>query len=111
MQKQTRLSLEKSIHDLIAEPLGLTSTRVVSGPFADDLPSYPAQWVWHGLLMSNARDVVHFMNSEFVTPLLAKLVNVPFEHPLCVDTHYGYGLMVDPAIRYGHDGEGPNYSA
>jgi len=111
VQKHTGLSFENVIHDLIAEPLGLSSTRVARGQFADDLPSYPAEWVWHGVLMSSARDIVHFMNSDFVAPLLAKLTKVPFEHPLWTNAHYGYGLMVDPEIRFGHNGEGPNYSA
>lgn len=39
------------------------------------------------------------------------LTKVPVEHPKWTDPHYGYGLMVEPNERYGHNGGGPNYSA
>ena len=51
------------------------------------------------------------MRSPLVTPLLQNLTKVPVEHPLWTDPHSGYGLMVDPGIKYGHNGDGPGYSA
>lgn len=111
VQKQTGLSFEAVIQAFIAEPLGLSSVRIAHGQFADDLPWYPAQWVWHGVVMSNALDIVKFMSSDLVTPLLGNLTSVPVEHSLWANPHSGYGLMVEPGVRFGHNGDGPGYSA
>ena len=111
VQQTTGWRFETVIDRLIAKPLGLDATRVIRGQFADDLPHYPAGWVWHGVIVSTASDVVRFMRSDLVAPLLGSLVKVPVEHPLWSDPHNGFGLMVDPGIRYGHNGGGPGYSA
>lgn len=111
VQKQTGLSFDAVMQRFIVEPLKLSSIRIARGQFADDLPWYPAQWVWHGVVMANALDVVKFMSSDLVFPLLAGLTRVPVEHPLWTDPHNSYGLMVEPGIRYGHNGDGPGYSA
>jgi D-alanyl-D-alanine carboxypeptidase len=111
VQTHTGLGFDEMIHRFIVEPLGLTATQVAHGQFADDLPGYPAEWVWHGLLTSSASDLVRFMMSPLIDPLLGKLTRVPVEHPRWADPHNGYGLMVDPGSRYGHNGGGPNYSA
>jgi D-alanyl-D-alanine carboxypeptidase len=111
VQIHTGIGFDEALRKFISDPLGLAATKVTHGQFADDLPAYPAEWVWHGLVTSTASDVVRFMRSPLVGPLRAHLSKVPFEHPLWVDAHYGYGLMVDPGVRYGHNGEGPKYSA
>ncbi|MGI9323703.1 MAG: serine hydrolase domain-containing protein [Pseudomonadales bacterium] len=111
VQKQTGLDFDAVIQEFIATPLGLSSIHVAHGQFADDLPWYSAQWVWHGVIMSNALDVVKFMRSELVKPLLSNLTPVPVEHPLWTSPHSSYGLMVEPGVRYGHNGDGPGYSA
>lgn len=111
VQIHTGLSFEEVIARYVADPLGLTSMRVVRGQFAEDLPCYPAGWVWHGLLTSTASDVVRFMMSPLSQPLLGEVVCVPGGHPKWNDPQYGYGLMVEPGERYGHNGGGPHYSA
>jgi hypothetical protein len=47
--------------DLVPHGKNIT---VADGQFAEDLPGYPAQWVWHGLLLSSAEDVARFMASD-----------------------------------------------
>ena len=111
VQIHTGNNFDNALQQFITAPLGLAATKVTHGQFADDLPAYPAEWVWHGLVTSTASDVVRFMRSPLVEPLRSDLSKVQFEHPLWVDPHYGYGLMVDPGVRYGHNGEGPKYSA
>lgn len=113
VQKHCDLSFADYIEKFVLVPLRLQQTRVESGIFADDLVDYPANWVWHGLLVANAHEVVEFMNSELVKPLLAldNLTRVPIVHPDWVNPSWGYGLMVDPEVRYGHNGDGPKYSA
>ncbi len=111
IQTQTGLSFDDAIRRFVVEPLRLSATQVARGQFADDLPWYPAEWVWHGLLTSTASDVVRFMMSPLIEPLLSTLTKVPFEHPKWIDPHNGYGLIVDPGVRYGHNGSGPRYSA
>ena len=101
----------EAIARLILEPLALTETAAVTGPFADDLPDYPAGWVWHGLLTGSASDAATFMSSEFVRPLLAFSVPVGGSHPGWQNPHYACGLMTEPAARYGHNGGGPGYTA
>ena len=111
MQAQTGLGFAEAIDRFIAAPLALSSVSVAHGQFADDLPWYPAEWVWHGLIVSTAADVVRFMRSPLLEPLLEQLVSVPVEHPLWTNPCNGYGVMVEPGVRYGHTGGGPNYSA
>ncbi len=111
VQQECGLSFDDAIRQLVCQPLGLTSISVAHHQFVDDLPEYPAEWVWPGVLKSNARDVVRFMHSSRTRALLSNLTAVSFEHPLWTAPHYGYGLMVEPGIRYGHNGGGPNYSA
>jgi CubicO group peptidase (beta-lactamase class C family) len=111
IKQESGVSFDDAIRKLITDPLQLTSVHVAHGRFADDLPRYPAEWVWHGVLISNARDVVRFMRSEMVEPLLQGQTKVPVNHPLWKNPHHSCGLMVEPGVRYGHNGEGPNYSA
>lgn len=111
VQIHTGISFDEALRKYITDPLGLAETKVAHGQFADDLPVYPAEWVWHGLVTSTASDVVRFMRSPLVEPLHTHLSKVQFDHPLWLNAHYGYGLMVDPGVRYGHNGEGPKYSA
>ena len=95
----------------IAEPLELESLVWAQGLFAEDLPHYPAEWVWHGLLLANANDVARFMASSLVQDLREPLTHVAGKHPGWRDPHYGYGLMVEPGQRFGHNGGGPGFSA
>lgn len=99
------------LHERIIAPLGLAETRSVQGVFADDLPDYPAEWVWPGLILSTAADTARFMTSAMVEPLLREPLAVPGAHPPWVDPHYGFGLMIEPGVMYGHNGSGPGYSA
>lgn len=110
-QRESGLDFANLIDHSICQPLGLQHTRAVSGVFADDLPGYPAGWVWHGLLIGTPADTVKFLNSPLITPLLAAPVAVPGSQPGWTSPHYGYGLMIEPGVRYGHNGGGPGYSA
>jgi D-alanyl-D-alanine carboxypeptidase len=110
-QRESGLDFDGVIRRTILEPLGLSKTFVARGIFPKELPEYPAGWVWHGLLISTAADVARFMTSDLVTPLNKQLMKVPGEHPHWSAPHYGYGLMVEPGIRYGHEGEGLKFTA
>ena len=101
----------EAMHQLILDPLGLADTAVADGQFADDLPAYPAGWVWHGLLVGSARDAATFMSSGYTQPLLAHSVAVGGPYPGWQNPHYACGLMTEPGIRFGHNGGGPGYSA
>ncbi len=97
--------------DALCASLNLRHTRVAHGQFAADLPDYPAEWVWHGVILSTAADTARFMASERVAALRAPNVAVgragePWRAP-----HYGLGLMIEPGEMYGHNGNGPGYSA
>jgi CubicO group peptidase (beta-lactamase class C family) len=110
-QRESGLDFDGVIQRYITQPLGLRQTRVAHGIFSNFLPEYPAEWVWHGLLISSAEDVARFMASKLVEPLGTKLIRVPGEQPLWTSPHYGYGLMVEPGVRFGHNGGGPAFSA
>jgi D-alanyl-D-alanine carboxypeptidase len=110
-QRQSGLDFEGVIRQQIILPLRLAQTRVANGIFSSRLPEYPAGWVWHGLLIASAEDVARFMASGLVTPLGRHLVKVPGVQPLWDAPHYGYGLMVEPGVRLGHNGGGPGYTA
>lgn len=99
------------INQHVIEPLELTNTRLVTGQFAADLPDYPAEWVWHGLLLGSPEDTVNFMSSRLVEPLRTISTPVPFQHPNWRAPHYQFGLMSEPGHRFGHNGGGPGYSA
>lgn len=99
------------LRTLITTPLQLHSTRVVTGQFADDLPHYPAEWVWHGVITSRAADIARFMASDLIKPLLAAPFAVAQPQPHWQDPHYGYGVMIEPGVMYGHNGGGPGYCA
>ena len=53
------------------------------------------------------------MRSDLVKPLLNShdLVSVPIDHRDWSDPRSAYGLMVDIERRFGHNGDGPHYSA
>lgn len=99
------------VEKLILQPLTLTETRVQTGLFADDLPHYPSQWVWHGVMMSTALDIAKFMASDLVRGLETNAVVVEVNQPPWVNPHYGYGVMIEPGVMYGHNGGGPGYTA
>ena len=101
----------EDMQTFICKPLNLVDTVVATGVFAEDLPDYPAGWVWHGLLTGSARDAATFMSSEFVRPLLADSVSLGRPHPGWQNPHYALGLMTEPAQRFGHNGGGPGYTA
>ncbi len=90
---------------------GLTSLRVTHGVFSDVLPRYPAEWVWHGLLVATAEDAARFIASPTAESLLQRLVAVPGQQAGWRAPHYACGLMVEPGSHWGHSGGGPGYSA
>ena len=109
--REAGLTFDALLHRDVTEPLGMGDTRVVQGQFADDLPAYGSGWVWHGLVVATALDMVRFMRSTLVAPLRQGLVAAgPPESPW-VNPHYGRGLMVEPGVCYGHNGQGPGYGA
>lgn len=96
---------------LIIKPLGLTETKLVTGLFDANLPNYPAEWVWHGVIVSTATDTARFMASDLIEPLRQQVFKVPDAGAPWTDPHYGYGLMIEPGMYFGHNGNGPGYSA
>ena len=96
---------------LILKPLALEDTRVQAGLFADRLPHYPAEWVWHGVILSSALDIARFVHSDLVRGLELDAARVNADQPPWVDPHYGYGVMIEPGSMYGHNGGGPGYTA
>ena len=111
LQKETDRSLAELINSYISRPLELESVSLAEGLFANDLPHYSAGWVWHGLLLASATDVARFMASPLIEPLRTHLVAVVGDQPGWQKPHYGYGLMVEPGERFGHNGDGPVFSA
>jgi len=113
VQIESGLGFDAYISKFVSKPLELKDTSVAHGTYAADLPNYPAEWVWPGLLLSTATEVVRFMTSSLVSPLYEenKLVMVPINHPDWANPAWGYGLMVDKGVRYGHNGDGPKYSS
>lgn len=110
-QRETGLDLAGVFRRTIVEPLDLRSIRLARGVFSDALPNYPAEWVWHGLLLASAADVARFMASDLAARLAQHIVPVPGQHVGWIAPHYGYGVMVEPGVRYGHLGGGPSFSA
>lgn len=111
LERECNRSFDDIIDAQVSRPFGLDSVRVAHGPFADDLPDYPAEWVWHGLLLASAADVVRFLSTDAAGTLARQAIEVPGEHALWHRPHYGYGVMIEPGHCYGHNGEGPHYSA
>ena len=109
--KELASDMASIIDACVAQPLGLESLHWAKGRFANDLPNYPAEWVWHGLLLASADDVARFMASPMIDALREPLTLVPGGHPSWRHPHYGLGLMVEPNERFGHNGEGPGFSA
>lgn len=79
------------------------------------------KWVSHGLVISNAREILSVFDFIFNEGTLGaqfykKLVTprrLPFSGDY-FDPHYGYGVLGDPKSKLGrylgHDGSGPGYS-
>lgn len=111
LQRETDTSLAELINSHISKPLELESVSLAEGQFANDLPHYSAGWVWHGLLLASATDVARFMASPLIEPLREQVVAVTGDQPGWQKPHYGYGLMVEPDERFGHNGDGPVFSA
>ena len=111
LERETDCSVAEVVQEHIAKPLGLESMRWAEGIFAKDLPNYASGWVWHGLLLGSALDVARFMASPLIDALRSQPVDVPGSHPDWVRPQYGYGLMIEPGECFGHNGEGPGYSA
>ncbi len=111
IERVTDQRLAQVMDELIFKPLEMTSTYVAEGQFAPDLPDYPAEWVWHGLIMSNALDVARFLQSLDSEHYLDNAHPINESHPSWQDPHYGNGLMIEPGVRFGHYGGGPGYSA
>ena len=112
LQRATNRSFTELVDEL-ATRLTLPNTQVVEGQFAPDLPWYPSTWVWHGLIVSTAHDMVEFLNAAGTTlaenprsAMAVEAAQLPWKHP-----HYGIGLMIEPGEMYGHNGGGPGYTA
>ena len=110
IELETGLSFAATVQQFICQPLELNNTKVVQGQFAEDLPHYPAGWVWHGLVLSTAADMVRFM-TQVPGPKDEEMVDIGRPHPPWKQPHYAYGLMVEPGVMYGHNGGGPRYTA
>lgn len=111
LERETGHSFATLIDREIAEPLNLESFRVASGIFSEALPTYEAGWVWHGLVLGNARDTATFMRSSLTAALASTRVHVPGAGPLYARAAYGYGVMTNhDASAYGHNGGGPGFS-
>lgn len=110
-QRESQLDFNGVLKKYIFQPLGLTQTRAAHGIFSPVLSDYPAEWVWHGLVLSTALEVASFIASDLVLPLLQQQIRVPGTFSHWAEPHYGFGLMVEPNVRYGHEGGGPGFSA
>jgi D-alanyl-D-alanine carboxypeptidase len=110
-EKASGLHLAELLSRSVLAPLGMRETEMGHGQFADDLPNYPAGWVWHGLLIASPADVATFMASPLAAGLTETPIEVPGRFPGWRAPHYGLGLMLEPGERYGHNGGGPGYSA
>ena len=108
---ETGQSLASALDRLIFKPNEMHATYVASGQFSERLPEYPAEWVWHGLVMSTASDIAKFLHAQDPVPLLINFVGVQQAPSPWVNPHYGNGVMVEPEQWYGHNGGGPGYSA
>ena len=111
LQRQTGLSHADALQKLVLEPLALHETQLVTGQFASDLPEYPADWVWHGVVMSSTHDMLKFMASEIARDLSEVAQPVTDPGPHWQKAFYGYGVMIEAGMAYGHNGNGPGYSA
>ena len=89
----------------------MQSAYVARGQFDEGLPGYTAQWVWHGLVMSDATDMARFLHERRGIDYMANAVAVPGVHASWRHPHYGNGLMIEPNDRFGHNGGGPGYSS
>lgn len=105
------LTFDELIEKYIAKPLNLSSLQVAHGVFDNSLDEYHAEWVWHGLVLANAKDIAFFMASEKVARLNSYLNKVNYKDKYWQNSYYGLGLMVEPGIKYGHLGGGPGYEA
>ncbi|NKC00701.1 MAG: serine hydrolase [Pseudomonadales bacterium] len=111
IEQVTNQTFAETISRLIFEPLEMNSAYVAEDQFAPNLPRYPAGWVWHGLVMSNALDVAKFLCSLDAERYMDNAFPVGEMHPTWHDPHYGNGLMIEPGEHFGHYGGGPGYSA
>jgi len=109
--RETDRDLDRSLRELVFEPLNMQHTRQTQGVFAEELPHYPSGWVWHGLFLSTADDCVRFMHSQQAKQLSRDSVNIQEQHPGWREPHYAHGLMMEPGECYGHLGGGPRYGA
>ena len=110
IENQTGLTLAQALASRLFTPLGMHSARLVNGQFDDALHWYPAEWVWHGLVIADAMDLVRFMRSLPENDHMMNARAVPPQPPW-IDPHYGNGLMIEPGVRFGHNGTGPGFSA
>ena len=111
LEMESGTEYDNLVNSQIVQALNLQHTTVAEGVFMKDLPNYPAGWVWPGVILSSARDMATFMRSSLVAPLMTAPVPVPVSHPDWQNPYYGYGVMIEPGVRVGHNGGGPGYSA
>lgn len=118
-----RTHLARARSDLA--PLAPARSRLLTpdGSAVDVRDAYDPGWVFHGVLVSTASEMVLFLSALFRGDLLSSrsvddmtaLVRVPHDQPPWCEPSYGLGLMADPASPwgrlFGHNGEGPGYTA
>ncbi len=95
----------------IAGAFAAPSLQVASGIFSDQLPTYEAGWVWHGLVCGAAKDTARFMHTGAIAHLTERKAPVPNAGPTYPRAAYGLGVMTDlDGVSYGHNGGGPGFS-
>ncbi len=136
-----RQPLAQQLRERVCQPLTLARTRLADSldhpdicpasspllsPAGNPRPvksNYPAGWVWHRLIVSDAADTARFLDAllrghwlgDTLTNAMMELVPVGGDHPPWTEPGYGLGLMGEPrgprGPLYGHNGGGPGYSA
>ncbi len=108
---ESNRDFQEALAQFIFAPNQMSSAYLARGQFDEDLPNYPAEWVWHGLVIADATDIARFFHSLKDIDYMANAVAVPGDHPSWQNPHYGNGLMIEPDLRFGHNGSGPGYSS
>lgn len=109
------------VESRVLAPLGLRATFLARTQ-AELGPIHPG-WVWHGVLISTAADVVVFYRRLFAGELLraatvaemTRAVRVPPQRGPWIEPGYGLGLMIASRASLGpvlgHGGNGPGFTA
>lgn len=127
MEDASGLSLSRLIQSHLAEPLELTSLRLLESVEETRHCAYLAEsgydprWVYHGLAVSNRDDAVRLFHAVFASELLTKTsrermlqrIDLPLTPPTRPWSSCGYGLGImygtipNLGAAIGHSGVGP----